>query len=266
MFDAYQSLSVRTDASHGQFSHIIVDKYLITHQITKVTADFDRDTAKGAGIGSKVENNLPGIASGLIKCEALSSPAMDRQFAPFKNRLTPVHACFAERGVAVGAPITMMPASLGKYSKEFGRDDAITASFEMGARGDFHEGLILGSPKAPYTGASGTGPEIDNEAFDGGTTFGGGAYLWMLAIVGGTAPTVSIKVQDSSDGGTGDPYADIAVFDPCDLTDPTTLTQFVPIPSTSPVESFTQFIWTATGSPTGFQVCVGMARDYDPGL
>jgi hypothetical protein len=252
-------LKVRSTASHGNFAHFGLEHLLLTGQVTSIDADFDKDFADGAGLGSKVENNLPGIAKGNFKVDALFSPEMEQQLAPYKNRQSSVQAWVAQKGLTEGSPITMMPASIGKYSSKLSKKDEVTVSFELGARGDFHEGLIHLSPKTLLTAASGEGAEHENE--DGATTFGGAAYLWLWDMTGGTTPTFTAKIQHSSDGDT---YADLATFDAASLTSGRVQLKYVD--STTTVNQYTKVTWTATGSPTAVQVLVGFARDYDPSL
>lgn len=263
---AFYDLNVRADATHGKYGHVIVDRYLITGQVTSVDADFDKDTADGAGLGSTVENNLPGIAKGMFKIDGLVSPAMERQMAPLKNRQTPFYSAIAERGLASGSPISMMPASFGKYSKKFSKKDEVSLSCELGARSEYDEGVILLSPKTILSGASGTGSIDANTLYGGASTFGGIAYLWVFDMQGGTTPTFTAKVQHCTTvGGT---YTDLATFAAASGTyaAPVNWTQQVAVTSTTTVNEFLQVAWTSTGTPTGIQVVLGFARRYDPSL
>lgn len=257
-------LNVRADATHGKFAHVIVDRYLITGQVTGVDADFDKDEADGAGLGASVENNLPGIAKGKFKIDAKFSDVLNRQLQPLKNRQSPFFAAVAKRGLSAGSGIDMMPASLGKYSPKLSKKDEVTVAMEMGARGDYHEGVIMLSPKTLLTGPTGTGPIDDNTPYGGATSFGGCAYMWVFDIAGGTAPTFTAKVQCSTtSGGT---YTDIATFAAASGTSaaPVNWVQQVYVPSTTTVDAFTQVSWASTGTPTGIQVVLGFARSYDP--
>jgi hypothetical protein len=254
-------LKTRSVASHGNFAHFGLDKYLFTGQVTSIDADFDKDMADGAGLGSKVENNLPGIAKGNFKIDALFSEAMERQMAPFKNRQSPVYGWVAQNGLAEGSPITMMPASVGKYSSKLSKKDEVSVSFELGARGDFHEGVVMLSPKTLLTEASGTGTEDDNTDYGGATTYGGGAYLFVWDITGGTTPSITASIEHSADGDT---YTNLCTFAAASVG--TKQVQFVSVPNTTTVKAFTRVSWTATGSPTGVQALIGFGRDYDPSL
>lgn len=259
------NLSRAADAAHGKFGHVIIDRQLVTAQVTSLDGDFDKDTGDGSGLGAKIQNNLPGIAKGQYKIDAIYSPAMDFQMEPFKNRQSPFFAAVAMRGLAAGSPIQMMPASFGKWSPKITKKDEGTVSFELMARNDFHNGRILLSPKTTLSGASGLGPVDDNTPYGGPTTFGGCFYFWVSDIVGGTAPTFTPKVQHcTTSGGT---YTDLAVPTvAASMATPSTLVQQIYVPSTTTVNAFTQISWTATGSPTAVQVVGGFARDYDPSL
>lgn len=261
-------LNVRTDATHGNFGHVILDLNLITAQVEDVDADFDKDTADGAGLGSKVENNLPGIAKGMFKIKAKYSSTLDFRLQKLKNRQSPFNAAVAKKGLSALSPIEMMPASIGKYSSKFSKKDEVTVDMELGARGDYHNGRIVLSPKTLLSGASGVGPIDDNTTYDedttGVTSYGGAAYLWLVDITGGTTPTFTAKVTHSTtSGGT---YTDVTGggFAAASMTNAASRRQLIYIPSTTTVNAFTQISWTVTGSPTSVQALIGFARDYDP--
>lgn len=256
------NLKTRTDAAHGNYAQIIIDRFLITGQIEDYDGDFDKDTADGAGLGSPVENNLPGIAKGMWKLKAKYSPTMDFQLQALKNRQTPFMVAIALRGLSAGAPVMMMPASFGKYSPKGSKKDEVTVDFELAARGAFHNGRVLLSPKTLLTGASGTGPEDDNTAYGGATTFGGAMYSWLVDITGGTSPTFTPKVQHATTSGGS--YTDIATPVAASMTNVSTQVQMIEVPSTTTVNAFTQVAWAAANTPTSVQAFVGFARDYDP--
>lgn len=262
-----QSFSgLKADSVHGQFGQILVQGVWLTNQVTKVDAEFKRDFAKGSGMGAKAENNLPGQASGTIKVEALTGRAMERALARYKLLAEPIFAASMERGIGVGSPALAMPASIGEYSKSYGKEDEATVTMELGCRGDFHDGIIQVSPKKLEKGTAGAweGVVDDNGPYGGPTDFGGCAYLFVTDIVGGTTPTVQFKWQGSSDDGVGDAYTDLAVFEPASMADPETLIQQVYVSSTSVIERYTQVIATEVGTPTGWQALLITGRDYDP--
>lgn len=256
------NLKTRTDAAHGNYAQVIIDRFLITGQVEDYDGDFDKDTADGAGLGSAVENNLPGIAKGMWKIKAKYSPTMDFQLQALKNRQTPFMMAIAPRGLSAGMPVMLMAASFSKYSPKGSKKDEVTVDMEVGARGFFHTGRVMLSPKTLLTGASGTGPEDDNTPYGGVSTYGGAMYSWLVDVVGGTAPTFTPKVQHATTSGGS--YTDLATPVAASMTNVSTQVQYIEVPSTTTVNAFTQVAWTATGTPTSVQPFVAFARDYDP--
>lgn len=252
--------------SHGKYGHILVHKYLVTGNVKTFDGDFDKDTADAATLGMDVEDNLPGIAKGMWKCDGVMSTQMERRMLPLKNRQSPIQCGSFPKGLAAGALADCMPASFGKYSKSYSKKDETGIKFELGARGAYNEGVISISPKAYLTGASGVGPVDDHTLFGGATSYGGAVYAWLHDVIGGTTPTVAFKLTNcATSGGT---YTDVvggAVPAMSMGTDAGEM-QALYIPSTSAINIFTQIAWTATGSPTSFQATVVTCRSFDPSL
>lgn len=65
---------------------------------------------------------------------------------------------------------------------------------------------ILAAQSAAGTGSSGS---LDNTA---GTSNGGSAYLELTGLTLGGYTSVTIKIQQSSDNGGGDPFSDLVTF------------------------------------------------------
>ena len=165
--------------SHGKYGHILVYKFLVTGNVKTFEGDFDKDTADAATLGMDVEDNLPGIAKGMWKCDGVMSTPMERRMLPLKNRQSAFQCGSFPKGLSAGAPGDCMPASFGKYSKSFSKKDETGIKFELGARGAYNEGVVSISPKTYLTGASGVGPVDDNSVYQGATSYGGAVYAWL---------------------------------------------------------------------------------------
>lgn len=260
-------LNIRgADASHGKYGHAFLDRFLLTAQIKGVDGDMDVDMADGTTLGNLVMNQYPGIPKGNFKFSAVSSPAMEFNLQSLKNRQTPVLTGIAPRGLAAGALVRAFPGSFGKDGDKFDEKSVETNDFEIGARGDFHRGRILLSPKGVLlSGASGLGPVDDNTPYGGVSTFGGALYVWVWDIQGSGSPTFTVSVQHcATSGGT---YTNLATSQPFSLTNgfPSS-PQLIYVQSSVTVQPFTQISWSTTGSPTGVQAVGVFARSYDTSL
>lgn len=267
---AYDLNRLAADAAHGKYGHVLADRFLLTAQIKKADGDFDVDMADVTTLGNKVMNQLPGIPKATYKFEGVSSPDLDFKLQPIKSRQSPVYFGVAPRGLSAGAQIRMFPASFGKDSDKFDEKSAGEKSFEASARGDHHVGRIMLSPKGTLlSGASGLGPIDDNSAYGGQTTFGGAAYAWLWDIATGTVPTFTPKIQHCATIGgvyTDIPGATFAAMSGNQAAGTLSAPQLIYIPSSTTILPFTQVSWATTGSPTGIQAVVGLARDFDSSL
>lgn len=260
-------LNIRgADASHGKYAHVFLDRFLLTAQVKGVDADLDVDMADATTLGNPVMNQLPGIPKGNFKISAVSSPAQDFNLASIKRRQTPVYGGIAPRGLAAGAQVRAFPASFGKDSDKFDEKSIDTNDFELNARGDYHLGRILLSPKGTLlSGASGLGPVDDNTPYGGASTFGGALYVWVWDIQGGSSPTFTVSVQHcTTSGGTYTSIGTTAAFSV--VGGVPTGPQLIYVPSSVTVNAFTQISWASTGSPTGIQAVGVFARSYDNSL
>jgi len=266
---AYDLNRLGADASHGQYGHAGIDRYLLTSQIKSVDSDFDVDMADATTLGNEAQNNLPGIPKGMIKMELVHSPALDYQLQPLKRRQSPVYGWIAKRGLSAGSHIEMFPGSFGKDGSKFDEKSVATENTEFGTRGAFHMGRIVLSPKGTLlSGASGLGPVDANTAYGGATTFGGAAYLYVWDIQGSSNPTFTAKVQHcTTSGGT---YTDIpgATFSTASgtLAAPVNWAQQAYVQSSQTINEFIQVSWSTTGTVTGVQALIGFARSFDRSL
>lgn len=260
-------LNIRgADSSHGKYGHVFVDRFLLTAQIKGADSDLDVDKADGTTLGNNVMNESPGIPKGNFKFSAVSSPAMDFNLQPLKRRQSSVLAGIAPRGLSAGAQVRAFPGSFGKDSDKFDEKSLDTNDFELNARGDYHVGRILLSPKgALLSGASGLGPVDDNSAYQQGT-FGGALYVWVWDIQGTGSPTFTASVQHATtSGGT---YTNLATSTPFSMLSPGIVSppQLIYVPSSVTINQFTQISWSATGTLTGAQVVAVFARSFDNSL
>lgn len=261
-------LNIRgADSAHGKYGHVFLDRFLLTAQVKSVDGDFDVDMADATTLGNPVQNSVPSIPKGNYKFDAVASAAMDFNLQSIKNRQTEILTGVAPRGLSAGAQVRAFPGSFGKDGLKFDEKSVGTNAFEMHTRGDHHIGRILLSPKGTLlSGGSGLGPVDDNTPYGGQTTFGGCLYVWLWDMVAGSNPTFTVSAQHcTTSGGT---YTNLATTQPFTTLAPgiPSAPQRVYIPSSVPINAFTQISWSSTGSPTGIQAVGVFARSFDTSL
>lgn len=237
-----------------------IEGYLFTAQANDLEHSRKADKIDGSGFGTRVRNNLPGMQDGTLKIKGLA--VMDEQQISWQlgqwfGRTAPVNAWFALQGLGIGSPVTMQPSSVIDTSVSAKLKDAVSFTLELDARGAYNDGFILLSPQTLLTGASGTGPQQnDTVAYGGATVTGGAGQLHVLALDGGTNPTVTVNIQHSPDGVT---WTTLLTFPAQGVG-----SKRVVLSSTTTVNPYLQTTWTATGSPTDVQVLCGFSRGLNP--
>lgn len=233
-----------------------VEQFVWSARANDIEHSLKADKVDGSTFGTRVRNSLPGLQDGTLKVKgvaALEKGEMLYWVNQWFGRRSPVNAWYALEGLEALQPITMQPSSIIDASRSAKLKDANDFSLELDARGAYNDGIILLSPMSLLTGASGTGSVDDNTTFGGATTTGGAAQLHVLAIDGGTSPSVTVTIQHSPDGTS---WTNLISFNAMTELG----SQRITLPSTTQVNAQVKATWTVTGSPTDVQVLLGFAR------
>lgn len=236
-----------------------VEQFVWSARANDIEHSLKADKVDGSTFGTRVRNSLPGLQDGSLKVKGvavLDKGEMLYWINQWFGRRSPVNAWYALEGLEALQPITMQPSSIIDASRSAKLKDANDFSLELDARGAYNDGTILLSPTALLSGASGVGSVDDNTNYGGATTTGGAAQLHVLALDGGTTPSLTVKIQHSSDGSV---WTDLLTFDAA--TKPGA--QRITLPSTTQVNAQVKASWTLGGSPTDVQVLLGFARGVD---
>lgn len=108
------------------------------------------------------------------------------------------------RGAVLGNPAAAMVGKQVNYDPSRGSDGSFTFKVQALANGyglEWGKQLTAGA-QTDTTGSNGTGVDFGT----GSTAFGLQAYLHVLALTG---TNVVVKLQESSDNGAGDAFADV---------------------------------------------------------
>lgn len=247
-----------TFAAPGWKAHWGFDENVFSAQGNDLDHGRKADKIEGSGFGTRVKNNPPGMQEGNLKIKGLyqgGKGKLDSIVNQRFGRTSPVLAWYAVQSLNVGSPLMMQPSSITDYSVTAKLKDSVEFDMELDARGASDSGFILVSPKTLLT-ATGTGPVDDNTLYGGATAAGGAAHLHVFAVDGGTTPSMTMKIQHSTDGTT---WTDLVTFAAATAAG----AQRIQLPSTTTVNAQLQTTWTITGTPTGIQCLVGFARGVD---
>ena len=251
-------LTAPTISYSGWKIHWGIDEYVFTAQGNDLNHGRKADKIDGSGFGTRVKNNLSGMQEGNLKIKGLyagGKGTLNSILSTRFGRTSPIHAWYAPQGLNVGSPLMMQPSSMNDYSVMAKLKDSVEFDLELDARGAYDDGYILVSPKT-LLAVTGMGAVDDNTGQGGATTAGGSAQLYVWAVDGGTTPSLTMKVQHSSDGTT---WTDLAVFTAASAAG----VQRVALSSTTTVNARLRASWTITGTPVGVQAMVGFARGVD---
>jgi hypothetical protein len=225
--------------------------------------DVSRKAAKikGDTFGSRFTNSQTGMMDGSVKVKGVAAQdkgLINWQIDQWMGRKSPINAWVALQGVAALSPVLLLPTAIMDNSLTSKLADAVDFSLELDARGALDSGTILLSPQTLLTGSSGTGSVDLNTNFGGASSNGAVGHLHVLAIDGGTSPTVTVTINHSSDGVTYVPLISFAAQGAPAIG--SAGSQRIKLPSTTTVNAYVNATWTMSGSPTDAQVMVGFSR------
>lgn len=233
-----------------------IEQFLFSAQGNKLQHSRKADKIVADAFGTQVHNSLPGLRDGSLKINGLST--MDRgtlnwQLSQWFGRKSAVNAWFAFEGLQLLAPITTQPSSVMNNSVTANLKDAVDFDVELSARGAFEDGIIALSPATLLSGASGTGPLIDDSTYTGATTSGAVGVVHMWGWDAGTTPSTTVTIQHSPDGTS---WTNLMSFTAMSALG----SQRITIAPGVTVNQKIQAIWTNSGSPTASQVLASFAR------
>lgn len=249
-------LEAPADVFLGRNVHFGIEGYVFTRQMTDGDHSQKIDKVDGSTAGSLYKNTLTGMIDGTAKVSGKSTMRRGKLgylLGQWAGRTAPLNFWYATEGLTPLSPVTLQRSSITDKSVKWKLNDTVDFDAELSARGWIGDGVMLASPQTVLT-ATGNGLEDVNAA---ASTFGGAAQLHVVDVTGGTSPSITVKVQQSSDAGST--WTDLATF-----ASATTLgSQWIKLPSVTTVNASLRASWTITGTPTGMQIMVGFSRGID---
>ncbi|MFI9200159.1 hypothetical protein [Streptomyces sp. NPDC053048] len=156
------------------------------------------------GIDKSAFERIGGLRDGKLEFTAWFNPATDRAHQRFRSLPTTDVITSYFRGTTLGNPSANIVAKQINYDGTRADDGAFTFAVEAQANGYGLEwGRSMTAGKRTDTTAT-NGSSVDFGT--GSTAFGLQAYLHVFAFTG---TSVTVKLQESSDDGAGDAWADV---------------------------------------------------------
>lgn len=168
------------------------------------TAEGGNEPLEVTAINKSAMERLGGIRDGTIEFTSFFNTATGAEHDALKGLPTTDRVVSWLLGTSLGSPAASIVAKQLGYSGERGDDGSLTVSVEAHANAYGLEwGVLLTAGKRTDTSATnGTGVDLGT----GSLAFGLQAYLHVFSFTG---TSVTVKIQESSDNGAGDAWADV---------------------------------------------------------
>ncbi|MFI5524981.1 hypothetical protein [Streptomyces platensis] len=163
------------------------------------------------GIDKSAPERVGGIRDGRLQMTSFFNPGTDRSHVRLKALPTTDVIAAYFRGTALGGASANIVAKQANYDGTRGDSGEFTFAIESQANGyglEWGRSLTAGK-RTDTTGTNGASVDFgpgSPPAFNGSGLFGLQAYLHVFAFTG---TSVTVKLQESSDNGVGDPWADV---------------------------------------------------------
>ncbi|MFI0236325.1 hypothetical protein [Streptomyces sp. NPDC016845] len=165
------------------------------------------------GIDKSAPERIGGLRDGRLQMTSFFNPGTlpDKAHARFKTLPTSDVIAAYFRGTVLGGASANIVAKQVNYDGNRGDSGEFTFAVEAQANGfgvEWGRSLTAGK-RTDTTGTNGASVDFGPGSpplFNGAALFGLQAYLHVFAITG---TSVTVKLQESSDNGVGDPWADV---------------------------------------------------------
>lgn len=201
------------------------------------------------GIDKSAYERIGGRRDGNIAFTAYFNPSTDREHLRLSTLPTSDVIVSYFRGTTLGGASANIVAKQIGYDGTRGDDGAFTFAVEAQANGyglEWGTSMTAGM-RTDTTAANGTSVDFGT----GSTTFGLQAYLHVFSFTG---TSVTVKLQESSDNGAGDAFADVTGGGFTAATGVTS--QRIATASGQTVERYLRVVTTGTFSNAVFAVSV----------
>lgn len=189
----------------GLGDRLYIDGYDLSGDIGSIeTISCAQTTLETTGIDKSAMERIGGLRDGQMEFKSFFNPTAGRSHDRLSNLPTTDVVVTYGRGTTLGDPCCSLVAKEVTYDGERADDGAFTFNVSVQSNG---YGLDWGVQMTPgirteSTATNGTSVDFGT----GSTAFGLQAFVHVTALASGS-PT--IKIQESSDNGVGDAFADV---------------------------------------------------------
>jgi hypothetical protein len=255
-FNTTSTFSTEADVFFG------IENYVFGAQVEDLDIGMKGKSVDGSGMGTDFTNKRVATRDAEWKLKGHYHGAkggVSWALHMLFGRKTQLRTWAALSGLNVGDPIYAMPGTISDSGAKASMNDSGKFEGQIDARGACDMGFIMASPLTnnvlTTTGLS--SPDDTSLVLPNGSS-GGAFYIFMLDVSGGTTPTVALKLSHCTTSGGS--YVDLISATTVDPATPSTMVQYIPIPSTTLINPFVKLNWTTTGTPTSVQPLVIFAR------
>lgn len=242
------------DFQHGRLTKVFLNGVDLSRTLNNMSVTGGYDTSETTSFGQGYQSFMTGLRQGGEvsfdgRVEAPGSTLMRRAVRDAEGLDNSI-LNISLGNDAIGSVGVGLRGLLG--SKEFSAaaDDVVQYTLGFAGNRGVDDTLSVQSGATLMT-VTGVGTGVDDDAASAANTQAIG-YLHVTSIVGGTAPSITMKIQDSPDNST---WTDLVTFSA--VTTARTAQRVVV--NTSPKRWF-RASWTITGTPTSIQAAVAIAR------
>jgi predicted secreted protein len=189
-------------ASHGKDTKILVNGYNVSGYYNSATVDSSRDEAEVTGFGASAKSFVAGQKDTTVSLEGHfdgDADAIDQQINTAYEADTNAPFTVCLQGDTQGNRAHFGKAKHISYSVDSPHDGAVGISTEMHASDAYDIGYVLHALGAETATGNGTG--VDRGAGNTSST-GFAAEIQVTAVSGTGTPTITGKLQDSTDNVT----------------------------------------------------------------
>lgn len=238
---------------HGTAARAYIGGFDMSCYINSFGLDAETETAEVTTLCKTAKNYIPGLedatinASGFFDGDTLVLDPTTFSFKLNSLRRTITVVTYLPQTDAQGGPGYFVEGELTSYSIETTTDDAGTIEFEMQSNSAQERSVTLHLASIAET-TTNNSTSVDNTV---GTTNGASAALQVLSVAGTSTPTITVKVQHSTDNSI---WTDLITFGA--KTAVGSEVQRV----TGTVNRYVRAQWTITGTTPSFTFHVAFSR------
>jgi hypothetical protein len=242
---------------HGKATTVLVDQYPLTSYFKSGSVKRTKKADESTVFGLDDRTYAPGLQDGSMSFGGLYSAGVAGDVdavlrAALGDSTNGQIVTVGFGGMTIGNRVAMCLARQTSYSVDMSNDALIPVSAEVMPNGGVDQGVSLHSHAASE--AASTNSSSVNHG--GSTTKGAVAHLHVTALSGTDTPTLTAKVQHSTDNSS---WADLITF-----TNATAVgSQRSVVATATTINQYTRCASTITGTNPTFTYALAFARRFD---